>query len=260
MSYTPGKIVWWELSTHNANEAAAFYTELIGWKKVEWPMPDGRNYVMFGMDPEKSVAGMSALGDEMAQVPNHWQPFVSVDDVDATAEAIKANGGEVVAGPMDIPNTLRMAVCKDPHGAMISVMKSVEGDAEETKSSHGKWHWAELYSPNVPESLAFYTAVFGYTVDEMDMGPGKGTYYMLQKEGRMFPVGGVMARPKEEIPPMWANYLDVDDTDAVFAAAVKGGATPIVEPVTMPGIGRFAQIMDPNNTFVGFITPDRSEG
>lgn len=262
MSYTPGKIVWWELNTRTPAEHAAFYTELVGWGKVEWPMPEGKGtYTMFGMDPETAtVAGMADMNANPmipAEVPPHWAPYVSVEDVDATAEAIKAHGGQIVAGPFDIPGNLRMAVALDPHGGVVNIMKSESGDGDDGLTSPGQWHWAEYYSADVDATLAFYKGVFGYTTDGMPM-PDGSTYHLL-KDAAGTMRGGVMARPMETIPPMWLSYLHVADVDATHAAAIKGGATEFMAPMTMPGTGRFSQFQDPNGAVIGLVTPDRAE-
>jgi len=254
MSYTPGKVVWWELVTRTPAEHAAFYTELIGWKSTEMPMPEG-TYTMFGVEPETAaVAGMAAMPAAVpAEVPSHWAPYISVDDVDATAEAVKAHGGQVVAGPMDIPGSLRFAACLDARGATVNVMKSVRGDGDDGPTKHGDWHWAEYYSPDVDATLAFYKGVFGYTTETMDMPTG--AYHVL-KDASGVQRGGVMARPVDHIPPMWLNYLHTDDVDAIHAAALAGGATELMAPMAVPGVGKFSQVVDPNGAAVGFITPD----
>ncbi len=257
MSYTPGKIVWWELLTRSPAEHAAFYTELVGWKKVEWPMPQGGTYTMFGHDPETAaVAGMADMPAEVpAEVPAHWAPYVSVDDVDATCEAVKANGGQVMAGPFDIPDTLRMAVCLDSAGGVCNVMKSMKGDPEDAPSESGQWHWAEYYSPDLAETERFYTTVLGWTTETMPMPDG--STYTIFKDAGGAQRGGAMKRPMDQIPPMWLNYLHVDDCEATLKSAVEGGSESIMGPMTMPGVGTFAQFKDPSGAVIGIITPER---
>jgi predicted enzyme related to lactoylglutathione lyase len=51
-----------------------------------------------------------------------WGVYVSVDDVDATAEAAKEMGGQVLMGPQDIPEVGRFCVLQDPNGALISAI------------------------------------------------------------------------------------------------------------------------------------------
>ena len=254
MEYSPGKIVWWELNTRTP---AAFYTELVGWKKVEWPMPGGGGtYTMFGMNPETAaVVGMAEMQPMVPkEVPAHWAPYVSVDDVDATAKAFTENGGKVLAGPFDIPDQLRMAVCQDAAGGICNIMRSFKGDGPDLPSTHGCWHWAEYYSPNIDATLKFYSAVFGWTAEEMPVPNGK--YYIFKKNGVQR--AGAMPRPAEHIPPMWLAYLHVDDVDATWKNATGGGAHQILAPMTAPGIGRFAQFVDPNGAVIGLIKPDRT--
>jgi hypothetical protein len=50
-----------------------------------------------------------------------WIYYVRVEDVDATAEAVKAAGGQLINGPMDVPGGDRVAQCVDPQGAMFAL-------------------------------------------------------------------------------------------------------------------------------------------
>ena len=71
----------------------------------------------------KPVGGMAAMSDQVpAQVPAHWLAYFAVTDTDATVENAKAAGGNVMAGPMDVPAG-RFAVLTDPHGAAFGVIK-----------------------------------------------------------------------------------------------------------------------------------------
>jgi predicted enzyme related to lactoylglutathione lyase len=58
---------------------------------------------------------------EMAHVPPHWGIYFRVPDVDAAAERVKSNGGQVLNGPMDVPGGDRVVNCMDPQGAFFSL-------------------------------------------------------------------------------------------------------------------------------------------
>src|SRR5690349_9383456 len=56
----------------------------------------------------------------------------------------------------------------------------------------GSFCWNELMTRDVPGARAFYGSLFGWKVEEMDMGPaGKYTLWQRGKDG----VGGCMAMP-----------------------------------------------------------------
>jgi predicted enzyme related to lactoylglutathione lyase len=50
-------------------------------------------------------------------------PYVIVDNVDATARKTTKLRGTVLVAPFDIPTVGRIAVLRDPQGAVIGVLK-----------------------------------------------------------------------------------------------------------------------------------------
>jgi len=57
------------------------------------------------------------------EVPNHWLVYFATDDADATVAKAKDSGGEAVFGPQDIAEVGRIAVLKDPFGAVFAVIQ-----------------------------------------------------------------------------------------------------------------------------------------
>ena len=56
----------------------------------------------------------------------------------------KERGGSVEVGPMDIPGVGRMAVCKDPTGAVFSLFKGTEHQSSAPLGPrHGNFCWRE---------------------------------------------------------------------------------------------------------------------
>ena len=52
--------------------------------------------------------------------PN-WLIYFRVPDVDAAAERIKAAGGKIISGPMDVPDGDRVLSATDPQGAAFGL-------------------------------------------------------------------------------------------------------------------------------------------
>lgn len=115
-----GDFSWHELYTTDAEAALKFYTELFGWKVMDsMDMGPMGKYHMFGRD--LMLGGMMNKPKEMAQVPPHWGLYVRVPDVHAGAERVKANGGQVLNGPMEVPGGSWIVNCMDPQGAAFSL-------------------------------------------------------------------------------------------------------------------------------------------
>jgi uncharacterized protein len=67
------------------------------------------------------LGGMMTKPPSMAQVPTHWGIYFRVPDVHAAAERIKASGGQVVNGPMEVPGGDWIVQGVDPQGAHFSL-------------------------------------------------------------------------------------------------------------------------------------------
>ena len=97
-----------------------FYQKLFGWEKTgDFDMGPMGMYQLFGRNGQP-VGGMWTKPKDMPMPPN-WLLYVNVDDVHKTAEAVKANGGQVLNGPMEVPGGDWIAQCMDPQGAAFAV-------------------------------------------------------------------------------------------------------------------------------------------
>ena len=51
-----------------------------------------------------------------------WDPYITVDDVEASAKSVEKLGGEVILPPTDMPNVGRFCVIKDPQGINVNLI------------------------------------------------------------------------------------------------------------------------------------------
>jgi uncharacterized protein len=114
-----GVFVWDELGTTDVDGAQRFYEEVFGWTTSDMG-PEYGGYRIFNRG-ETGIAGVMALPD--ATVPPHWQPYVAVDDPDATTAKAKELGGAALMEPMDVPKVGRLAVLRDPQGATFGIIR-----------------------------------------------------------------------------------------------------------------------------------------
>ena len=118
----------------------------------------------------------------------------------------------------------------------------------------GTFCWNELMTDNVEAAKKFYTELFGWGTDQMDMGPG-GTYTMFKAQDQM--AGGLMPLPEEAkshgAKPTWMAYITVADVDASTKKAESLWATVCTGPQEIPNMGRFSIITDPTGATVGLF-------
>lgn len=115
-----GDVSWIELYTTNWEGALKFYADLFRWRPFDAvDMGEMGKYQMFG----KSVplGGMMNKPPSLAQVPPHWALYFRVSDVHAGAERVKANGGQVLNGPHEVPGGDWIVNCQDPQRAYFSL-------------------------------------------------------------------------------------------------------------------------------------------
>lgn len=116
----PEAVSWNELGTTDHEAALAFYGELMGWGETgSHDMGEMGLYRMYGT-AEETYGGMYDLAPEAA-APPAWLMYVTVNDVDETAERVAELGGKVLNGPMDVPGGGRIVQCLDPAGAAFAL-------------------------------------------------------------------------------------------------------------------------------------------
>jgi predicted enzyme related to lactoylglutathione lyase len=113
----PGRCSWNELVTSDQKQALPFYASLLGWTSTEaMPMGAMGDYSFIDCGSERLGAMMDR---SQADQPLKWTFYFHIPDVDAAADKVRAAGGQVIMGPMDVPSNQRIIICVDPQGASI---------------------------------------------------------------------------------------------------------------------------------------------
>jgi predicted enzyme related to lactoylglutathione lyase len=235
--YAPGTPSWVDLQTSDPAGAKSFYTALFGWDYDDQPMGDDAVYSMATKNG-KHVAAVAPL--PMPGVPPHWNTYVTVADVDATAAQVPAAGGSTMGEPFDVMDAGRMAIIADPTGAMLCIWQPKNHIGAYLVNEHGTLSWNELMAADVDTALAFYEKVFGWKRNRV--GSGDMEYNELKLGDRA--IGGAMKPPMPGIPAMWGVYFAVDDCDKAAETAAAKGGTVMQGPMDIPP-GRMAVIADP---------------
>ncbi|MEL6184188.1 MAG: VOC family protein [Myxococcota bacterium] len=116
-----GHFCWYDLNTNDWEGARAFYGALFQWSESGSMDSPGGTYWMFkSQSGSRTVGGMSNMAAKM-EIPPHWLCYVTVADLEAAVEKLKARGGQVMNGPMEVPGGDRIVHCIDPQGAPIAL-------------------------------------------------------------------------------------------------------------------------------------------
>jgi predicted enzyme related to lactoylglutathione lyase len=116
-----GETSWHELMTTDAPAAMKFYHEIFGWQPSEaLDMGPIGKYHMFNR-PHGMIGGMMNKPPELAHVPPNWQIYFRVPDITTAVERIKANGGKILNGPMEVPGGDQIVNAIDPQGAAFAL-------------------------------------------------------------------------------------------------------------------------------------------
>jgi predicted enzyme related to lactoylglutathione lyase len=232
--------MWVDVSSPDLDKSNAFYSGLFGWDAQQVPDPEAGGYTMYFRDGKMVGAAGPTFGPDQHPA---WATYIHSEDADATTQAVKDAGGQVLMGPMDVMGQGRMAVLADSTGAHVSIWQPQLHQGAQVVNEPGSFSWNELYTRDIPAAQEFYRKVFGWGVEEADMGSGK--YTLFQVDGK--PIAGGMdmsALLPDSIPPHWLVYFTVENTDDSVAKVKELGGTVVSGPMETP-MGPIAVIQDP---------------
>lgn len=116
-----GDASWLELMTTDAPAAMKFYQDMFGWQPTDaMDMGADGKYQMFNRG-SRMIGGMMNKPKQLAQMPPFWGIYFRVPDIDAAVARIKANGGQIMNGPMEVPGGDKIVNALDPQGAGFSL-------------------------------------------------------------------------------------------------------------------------------------------
>jgi uncharacterized protein len=110
----------------------------------------------------------------------------------------------------------------------------------------------ELATTDLDKAKSFYTSLFNWQLQDMDMGGGMNYTMINVGEGTG---GGMMKHPVPGAPSSWLAYALVDDVTAATAKAKSLGATVMRDITEVPNAGSFSIIIDPTGAALGLWQP-----
>jgi len=115
-----GKCNWNELTTDDQRGALDFYGEVFGWTYPDkMPMGETGDYIFIDAAGQTIGAIMQRPADAP---PANWRFYFRSPDVEGAAEKVKAGGGAVHIGPVEVPGGDRIIVISDPEGVNVGIV------------------------------------------------------------------------------------------------------------------------------------------
>ncbi len=246
-----GTPCWIDCQVDDTAAAREFYTRLFGWEVYDSPEEAGGYLMAYKND--KAVAGIGPKPENMP-MPSTWTTYLAADSADDTAARITTAGGQVMMPPFDVLDVGRMFVAADPTGGRFGVWQAGTHAGAAVYNEHGAYCWNELHTRDYAAAQAFYSAVFGWTFEEIGDGVSM-TYSTFTNAGAGAGVGGMAddsGMPGEGA--YWLTWFQVDDVDASATQAADLGSAVMMGPDTTP-FGRMSVVAGPQGEVFGLIDP-----
>ncbi len=252
--WPPGVPCWTDLAVPDIAAAKDFYAGVLGWSFAD-PDDDYGGYTIAQVDGN-AAAG---IGPPQEGAPPAWTMYFASDDVDGTAAAATAGGGQLLLAPRDVGPLGRMCIVVDPTGAAFGVWQAGEHIGAQVTGEPGGLVWEDLRSNDPERAEGFYKAVFGLTTEGLEeAGPDYSLFFCEGTEGPQGGMGGLVGE-HEGTPSHWLVYFAVAEADAAIRAAAAGGGASLA-PATDTPYGRMGGLTDPwGATFWVIELPEEPE-
>lgn len=226
-SHEPGAFCWIDLNAPDPGAAAAFYTSLFGWHPHPDPDPAANDHTMLTLDGDLTrpvAALMRMIAGAPPGTPAFWTTYVTVTDVDATAEVVREAGGRVFMGPMDAKRLGRFALLFDPWDAVIGLWQPADFHGAGVMGVPNSYCWSELAVDDAEAAKAFYGTVLPQAPEQIvqaTQGPSRWTACFAVTDcgataSRAADLGGTVLTPPRETPDGQTALL-MDSQGAHFA-------------------------------------------
>ena len=177
-----------------------------------------------------------------------WLSYMSIPDVDSAVQTVEDNHGTVHTEPKQLPDRGRVAVVRDPQGALFALLHSSTGDPVDGDLQYSAWLGSELWTTDMEDARNFYTKVAGYKEELVPLSCGD-TYHFLVRDDH--PRAGITQIPWNDVDPIWVPYVGVENVAAITSKAIKLGATLIIEPDSAFPENEVAILADPSGAVFG---------
>jgi predicted enzyme related to lactoylglutathione lyase len=237
-----------DLLTMDLIGAADFYHKLFDWEFMgDFSTADT---TLVRGDPDEGLAvvltGDGVLGETLGRV-GRWEVFFDVASVDETVERAWRHGGDVLHASTEISDGSRVALIRDPAGAVFGIIENVPpGRAVDAiECDRGRMVGLELHTTSSDVAAHFYLEVFNWTTSA-DPDPSAVLFNRADR-----PFAGLVADPSPVLTaPSWIVYFGVPDVAEACEAVEWIGGT-VLAVTGARSAGQAALVADPGGAVFG---------
>lgn len=254
-THAPGTFSWIELASTDQDAAKKFYGALFGWTFKETDMgPEGK-YTIF-LNDGRACAALYTQKKEQKDMgmPPCWSCYVTVENADESAKKAASLGGRLLMEPFDVMDLGRMAIVQDPQGAIFCIWQAKTHPGVGVLDEPGALTWTELMTSDPGAAEKFYSGLFPWKGEKM---PGPMDYTVFKRGSDPKGAGGMLKTPAEmpNVPPNWTPYIQVTNAQATVDKTNQLGGGVVVPPQTIPTVGTFAVLRDPQGAVFAILQP-----
>ncbi len=231
----PGKIIWHDLVTPDLKQSQAFYKSLFGWSFEE--LTQGYTLIIHDNEYIGGIAQHESNGSSA-----YWIPLMSVPDIDKAIKYTLQSEGKVLLKTFELPGRGRIAVVKDPQGAIFALAQTAAGDPADRKAGINEWLWNEIWTDEIMATKAFYSGLIGFQTGEYRSGEHAYQYLKYKDVPRV----GLIKNHHSGVANTWAAYIRVEDVAATVAQVEALGGKILMSPQADIRHGSVAIITDPS--------------
>ena len=251
ITFRAGQPRWMDLLSRDPEGAVRFYTGLFGWTAEAAP-PEFGGHITFRNDGA-AVAGLVPNPADSG-VEDCWTVYLEVADAEQTADAARANGGEV--GELQVlPGMGTWLVLTDATGARVGGWQNESHPGFEAVEGPGAPVWAELHARHYEAAVAFYENVFGWQTEVMSDTPDFRYTTLGASPDAVSGIWDARDDLAEIEPAYWDVYFGVENANQSAVRVTElGGA--MLERVADSPYGRLAHAADPTGARFAIMQDD----
>jgi predicted enzyme related to lactoylglutathione lyase len=235
----PGTFLGAVLISDDAEAAGDFYAAIFGWDMEQ--AKDGGFAVRHKGQMIAGISPVQPSNDDFDE--STWLVGLMVEDIDRSLESAAKNKATIHEKVERVSDYGRFAVVADRQGAPLLLIEPGLKPLGRGRD-HGSWVWAELWTNDVKDAVAFYTEVVGVGHGTTDRGGQDYHYFSSQEKPR----AGIIKIPAEleRVEPGWAPYVAVSDLGTTLAQVKELGGRVVFGETEHPADASVALILDPS--------------
>jgi hypothetical protein len=249
---TGARFGWTELCATDTDEAARFFARFLGWERSTQALAQKGQpieYSLFSLGGRTAAGMYPMVGAQRKRgMPSQWLSYLFVPDLDAAVARAQGLGAAVLAQPLEVFDLGRMALLRDPQGALFGLWQARRLGADfQTRDELGHVAWFEHVSTDATAAARFYADLCGWST----RAPQRPAERVLLEQAGV-PVAGV-SPVFGGLTPQWLTFVRVTDCEAACRRIEELRGAVVVPARAEALLGMIALARDPQGACFGLL-------